>query len=362
MLKRDARVNALMIEQQATEVLAGLLDEVPIIERTKIALRRRPDDTGVDFVAELVASGRPHTLVCQVKANGQPRHARAAVLALKGFMTNSAPQATPVLIAPYLSPKTREICMEAGVGFLDFEGNAHIAFDGIFIDRRVAGAPPAQSRDLKSIFKPKAAQVLRLLLRDPNRRWRVSELSEEANVSLGHVSNVRTSLRDREWATISDGGLSLSEPRQLLEAWRTVYEPPPGERRALYTVLHGTAFDDAIRPALRAASTEGRIIYASFSAARWLAPYARIATNHLYADEAGADVLNRTLDLSPAPRGGNVMVWVTQDDGVFRDAVEPAPGRFCTSAVQTYLDLWAAGERGREAAEHLGREKFAWQM
>lgn len=49
-----------------------------------------------------------------------------------------------------------------------------------------------------------------------------------------------------------------------------------------------------------------------------------------------------------------------EDEGLFRDAVEPAPHVRCTSPVQTYLDLYVAGERGREAADHLRKEKLKW--
>lgn len=38
------------------------------------------------------------------------------------------------------------------------------------------------------------------MLREPDRAWRVTELSEISGVSLGHVSNVRNGLIDREWA------------------------------------------------------------------------------------------------------------------------------------------------------------------
>lgn len=40
--------------------------------------------------------------------------------------------------------------------------------------------------------------------------------------------------------------------------------------------------------------------------------------------------------------------------------IEPAPGIICTSAVQTYLDLAQAGERGGEAAKHLRLERLDW--
>jgi hypothetical protein len=49
-----------------------------------------------------------------------------------------------------------------------------------------------------------------------------------------------------------------------------------------------------------------------------------------------------------------------KDHGLFRNTVEPVPGAICTSPVQTCLDLAAAGERGREAAEHLRRERLRW--
>ena len=58
------------------------------------------------------------------------------------------------------------MCEEQGVGYLDLEGNARIAFGGVFIERVVADKPVAQQRELKSLFKPKSAQVLRAMLRE----------------------------------------------------------------------------------------------------------------------------------------------------------------------------------------------------
>ena len=46
-------------------------------------------------------------------------------------------------------------------------------------------------------------------------------------------------------------------------------------------------------------------------------------------------------------------VSVPKDDGEFIDSCEPAPGIRCTGPLQTYLDLSRAGDRGREAADHL---------
>ena len=103
-------------------------------------------------------------------------------------------------------------------------------FDGIFIERSVSTKPSVQRRDLKSIFKPESAQILRIMLRDSLREWRVVDLAAAANVSLGQVRNVRTSLLDREWAELS-GGLYLRASSKVLDAWRAAYEPPSGEER-----------------------------------------------------------------------------------------------------------------------------------
>ena len=91
------------------------------------------------------------------------------------------------------------------------------------MDRRVSDKPITERREFKSLFTPKSAQVLRVLLRDPKRTWRVMDLAEAAKVSLGHVSNVRTALLDREWAQVVPEGLRLSSPDALLDAWKSSY-------------------------------------------------------------------------------------------------------------------------------------------
>ncbi len=163
----------------------------------------------------------------------------------------------------------------------------------------------------------------------------------------------------REWARLSGEGVFLSNPNALLDAWRAAYEPPAGKRCGFYTALHGALFEDAVR-ALSSSSETGRVALASFSAAQWLAPYARIGTQYFYADEAGLQRLRATLKLSQAGKGENVVVTVIDEPGLFHDTMEPMPGVICTSPVQTYLDLAHAGERGQEAADHLRQKILRW--
>lgn len=353
--------DSMKFEIQAAEALRGLLGQVPVIEQLDLQPVESPGgDEGGEFVVHASVLGKRHTLLCQVIANGQPRQVRMAVLELGNAAPHRAQKATPILIAPYLSPAGQALCREHGVGFLDLQGNARLTFGSVFIDRQVASRPMAERRELRSLFKPRSGQVLRVMLRDPHRAWRVMDLAAASGVSLGHVSNVRTGLLNREWAQVANDGLYLSEPDTLLDEWREAYEAPAGKRLSFYTFLHGNALDEGFRRVASSRSSPGQVALASFSAAQWLAPYARTGSHYLYADEAGLEPMKAALQLSSVAKGGNVEVTLLEDPGLFRDSVEPAPGIVCTSPVQTYLDLAAAGERGREAANHLRQEKLKW--
>lgn len=345
---------------QAADALRQLLAEVPAIERLDVqAAGQEQQDAGIDLFADVTAFGQQHKLVVEVKSSGQPRHVRSTLLSLCDYVKRQAGRVTPILIAPYLSSQAQDLCREFGVAYLDLEGNARLAFGTFFLSRQFAKRPVVERRELRSLFKPKSGQVLKVLLREPPKRWRVAELAEVAGVSLGHVSNVRNALLDREWAQLAEDGMYLADPDALLDAWREAYEAPSGQRQAFYTTLHGPSFVAVLRDALP--EGKGQIALASFSAAQWLAPFGRTATHYFYADAEGLEILRSSLKLSRPSKGENVVVSVLDDPGLFRDTVQPASGVVCTSPVQTYLDLAAAGERGQEAADYLRQKSLQWR-
>ena len=359
MLKETESLKALI--QGAAQSLQELLAQVPAVRVGQMEVEPRQGGNTVDLLVHVEVQNQRRVLVCEVKSNGQPRNVRMALHQLLSFAANLEKEAVPVLIAPYLSPAAQALCREGGAAYLDLLGNARITFDGIFIERIVERKPHTERRALRSLFKPKSAQVLSALLQNPARPWRVTELAEESSVSLGHVSNVRAALLAREWAQVSEEGLFLADPDALLDAWRDEYEPPKGSRTGFYTTLHGAVLEKAVRLALGTHPESGNAIFASFSAAQWLAPYGRTGSQYFYADGEGLKKLKYHLQLSAISKGENVVVTQPNDKGLFRDSIEPASGIFCTSLVQTYLDLTAAGERGREAADHLRQERLAWR-
>ena len=152
----------------------------------------------------------------------------------------------------------------------------------------------------------------------------------------------------------------LTQADALVRAWREDYRRPRGERFDAYTHLHGPQLDQLARTALNPRPGSPRAVYALASAAQWIAPFSRDATRSFYTDEAGAGVLQETLDVKPVGTGPNVSVHIITDDSIFDDAIEPLPGLFCTSPIVTYLDLSCGNDREREAADHLAREALPW--
>ena len=337
---------SLKVEHDAVVALQAFLAGLP---RTHVDFIKLVGEVEtVDIRAEFRLDQKPVRLFCEVKSSGQPRFVRAALDQLARIERDPDSVAMVILVRLAI------------VDHLDFEGNALLSAGSVHIEREVASQPKAEKRALRSLFKPKSARILRRLLREPSRPWRVLDLAEAAGVSSGHVSTISNELKDRGWAEQTDDGLVVSDPDALLDAWADDYELPTGREQSLYTHLHGSALDNALFSVLNGPSS-GRLILRSYSAADRIAPFARNANRYLYADQEALDQLCTQMRLSAADKGGNVLVIVPDEDGVFDDAIEPFPGIPCTSPVQTYLDLQHSGERGREAADHLRQETLKWR-
>ena len=357
------------LEDAAVDAVRDLLDHVPNLE---IASVDHDPYVGhryaIDARISLSHGGVNYALVIEVKSKGVPSLVRSAIYQLRDSVAylqqandaDGGRRLIPMLVSPYLSPASRAICTDHDVAYLDLFGNAHLAFDSVYIDRAVPDKPKSENRSLRSIFTPKAGAILRAILREPGRAWRVADLAEKANASLGHVSNVRKALLEREWIEKQEDGIVLIRPGAVLKTWRENYRRPVGHRITGYTHLHGKQLDKRLSRDLNPYPRRPRAIYSLNSAAQWLAPFGRDGTQSFYADEPGVELLKKQLALTPATKGANVVLRIPTDEGLFDDAIEPAPGVFCTSPVITYLDLWNGNDRDREAAGHLAGKLFPW--
>ncbi len=348
------------VERDVAAALQRVLADIPFVKVRDLQVEKSVGDIEVDVLADVEIDNEDRKLILEVKSSGQPRMTRTAIEQLRNAAAHMRGDPILVVGAPYFSDAAQMLCIHADVGYIDLMGNCRIVAPGVYINHQTSEKPKAAVREQKSVFAPKSARILRTLLRDADVAWKVTDLAEAADVSLGQVSNIRKALIDREWAEADPEGLRLTDRNALLRAWREAYSPPAGERRGYYTTLHGQALDMALPAALAAARRSGSAAAMSFTAADILAPYARVATTYLAADAAAIPALEDGLKLKPVQSGANVEILIPDDTDLFIDLIEPRPGLWATSPLQTYLDLGAAGERGAEAAEVLLEKRSLW--
>lgn len=363
MLKATYPVNfslSLDIEEVWPVRLAELLASSPIVKDVAIKPTRMSAD-GPRGEFDFSVAGELHRLVIECKSSGQPRHVRDAIVRL-GREVSRFPVTRGLVFAPFISPASRAILAENGMGWMDLAGNARIVFPRFHLEISKADRDPfATKREQRSLFFPKSARLLKLLLHSPQKSWRVAELVAEAGVSAGQVSNVRKALIEREWARAEvGGGFRLTEPEQLLDAWRDDGTQSPQVLMRGYTLKHGRALDTAIEDAFAEATAQNaRLLLASHSVARRVAPFARVSGEFFYADAGGGfSLLKRHLQLASTDKGENVTIYGAADDGLWLETMELGSKIKATGPIQTYLDLLSTGERGREAADHWRAEKI----
>jgi len=303
--------------------------------------------------------GQEHVFVLEVSSLGQPRQIRAAVTRFEE-LTREVSGTYPVATAVYIGPQSARILKSHGFGYVDLSGNCHLAFENVLIEKEGKRNVRPSTRPLRSLFAPRATRVIRVLLEDAGRAWRLEELAKAAGVSLGHSHNVVKRLEDLAWVE-RDGSqrITLGKPADLLEAWGesytyrvneiASYAAPERVSRRLMAEVARTVAGEGRRYAFTLAAGLSLVVAAS----------QRLAAIHCYVDGDPAPIA-RALGLRPAALAdASVHLLTPYDPGVFHGALEKG-GLKVAGLPQLYVDLLHYERRGRELAEHLRREAMGY--
>ena len=336
------------IKKAAEAALLSCLSKVPFLKVIDIQEEYGEKDTIADLSVIIELPGGVIQLIAEVKSSGQPRLAREAVNQMLRYKDKIS-DAYFVFIAPYISPRAAEICLSDGIGYLDLSGNCLLSFDTIFIQKKDYPNQFKEKRDLKSLYAPKAERLLRVLLCNPGKKWKIKELADESGVSLGQASNVKKVLFDRELISGERGGFSLKEPAALLREWTENYDYRKNEVQEFYSLKSVTDSENA----LAAYCNNRKIKYAltGFSGAARIAPAVRYKKAMVYAADLTEEAFSE-LSLKAVKSGGNLLLFIPYDDGVFYGSSKVNEIQVA-SEIQLYLDLQGFRGRGEEAAEVL---------
>jgi len=344
------------------EITQRILKELPFLLPTlrvgKIEVEKKISDQVFDLAFKIKTQNRQEwLLLCEIRELLQPRMTREISTRFKERIANLN-GVYPILITIFIGERTREILKKEGVGYLDLAGNCFLEFNNVYIEKIVDKNPFVDKRKLKTIFKPVSSRILRILLEQPKKDWKILELSKIAKVSLGQTSNVCRWLIDEEYIRKDQGVYYLSEPGKLLDEWCRNYTYTQNKMSAYYSFEQN--LEKLIKKVVRISEDKDlKYTLTLLSGASLIAPFIRgISSLQMYVtDSEHLSKWVRLLDLRPVESGSNISMYIPYDKGVF-DKTQKVDDIKIVSNIQLYLDLYDYPARGREQAEFLRREKI----
>ncbi|MDI6809014.1 MAG: type IV toxin-antitoxin system AbiEi family antitoxin [Candidatus Eisenbacteria bacterium] len=348
---------AAKFEAELVQTLPNLL---PSLRISRIRRQQRIGPLDVDLVLDVSTPlGRRRRIYVEIKLAATPSRIREGLRQFKALIPNQR-HAYPVLASTFLGPRAREICREEGFGYLDLAGNCFLQFEDLYLERIVDKNPFPRPGRPSSLFTPVSSRILRALLEEPVRTWKVGELAQAAQVSLGQTSNVCRRLLGEDYVVKFQGRIQSNQAGKLLDAWREQYTLAKNTQVAYYS-FEREPEQLMARLAATADPRQWRYAVTSFAAAFLVAPFVRgIGTVAWYVDGAATiDTWVKALDLRPAEAGPNVILLVPYDVGVFY-RTQSVNSIALVGNVQLYLDLYGDPGRGREQAEFLRKEKLGF--
>ena len=311
-----------------------------------------------DMAVKFRLGEQEHLVVLEVSALGQPRQIRAAVTRLEDIR-RERPGAYPVAAAVYIGPQSARILKNHNLGYLDLSGNCYLAFEQVHIEKEGKRNVRPSTRPLRSLFAPRATRVVRVLLAEPGRSWRLEELAKAAAVSLGHSHNVVKRLEELAWVDRDESQrIHLGKPVDVLESWCEVYSYRQNEITSYFVQERVTR--RFMTEVARVAVAEGRRYAFTLNAGVSLvAPHLRVPSVHCYV-EGDPGPLATTLGARPAADADATLhVLTPYDPGVFHGLLEKG-GLKVVCLPQLYADLVHYERRGREQAEQLRRDAMGY--
>lgn len=328
--------------ERAIEWLASELQPTLTVRRSKPPARRptAPQPPRPDAVIEIRGPrGQSATLAVEAKRAVSPKDAESQ-LATQAETLSRATGLPFLVVAPWLSPRTRELLAARGINYLDLTGNTLLRLDEPTVYVRTEGAardPEPMERGPATLRGAKAGRLVRVLV-DVRPPYGVRALATTANLAPGYVSRLLETLDQEALVTRgARGGVEDVDIAGLIRRYAQTYDTFKSNDRALFIAKAGTA--RAVE-GLRKMS-ERVAVTGSFAAAR-LAPVAAPTLLTVYC--ANVRRTAQSLDLLPTSEGANVALLLPFDPVVW-DRTAVAKGTTYVAPSQVTLDCLAGNGR-----------------
>lgn len=264
----------------------------------------------------------------------------------------------PVLISPYISERTAQICEENRMGYFDYAGNCWFVGHSLYLSEK--GNKNTQPKEQKavSIFEKSSvvsSLILRELFADVTKVWKLKYLSEKVNCSIGQVSKVMNFLVQNVWAEKTKEGFLLKNPEMLLREWSKIYGNKEVTAYNCYTLDNVSLFEKKLQLLKEEVGIESYLT--GFAGGVRYAPVVRYNKVHVFISPEDIPEAIRYLDIKEVNSGANVAILAMDNDSYIKDRRE-INSDSVVSPIQIYLDSMQLKGRGEELAEAILRKEI----
>lgn len=319
-----------------------------------------------ETVDSLILLGGPNvgsaTLVVESRDSLSPRDARTLLPRLAQLVRSISGNTPLLVVAPWLSERSRGALAEEGINYLDLTGNALVRLDHPALFLHSTGAarnPQPRERGQAQATGTKAARLLRLLI-DVSPPYGVRQLAAATGLTAGYVSQIlstldREALVDRDRRGIIEGVDTIG----LLRRWARSYDVFSSNRAQAFVAPRG--FEDLLERF--AEGVEQRVALTGSQAASRLAPVTAPAVVMAYCDDTGA--LAEQLRLLPSDEGSNVFLLTPYDECVWQ-RMEVVSGLRFVATSQVAVDCLTGNGRmpaeGEALLDWMQQDEARWRL
>ena len=281
-----------------------------------------------------------------ISADGYPKQIKEAISRMDSDMYC-------VILAPYITDQTAELCKNADVGFLDLAGNCYIAYGSLYVEIKGNKNENKPGRGAKSIYERSSvvsSVILRMLLENSGRKWKLKELAEAAGCSIGQVSKVKDFLVKQVYVEQTSDGISVIDPKAIMHDWAKVYADSDEERIQCYSLSEITDIEAKISKMKDEKGID--CFLTGFSGGVRYQPVVRYQKVHALIGANDLEEAINFLGLKKVDSGANVIFLVKYNDCVSLNS-RMIKGSPVASPVQVFLDCMSLKGRGEEIAEAI---------
>lgn len=304
-------------------------------------------------------SGPELDLLCVLLSQGHPQEVEAALRRVQEAHTpSSAIAALPVLVAPYFDQEAQQLCISEGVAFMDLSGNATLETPQVYLHISGRANRHVSRKRVRSLYEGKAERVVRRLLLEPTRQWRMRDLAREAHVSLGLASMVSSALAENGLVEKGRQGVSLTQPVRLLDAYAEHYDLQQNK-------MHTYRAWRRVPQLLQHLAGEAERLQGGYALTLWSAAHRLLQRQdeppHLALYWNGSlDLLANILRLDEKVGRTYVFIFQPYDESLLWDARQTPDRLRFVHPLQLYLDLRCGDQTEQLLAQRVRTRLLGW--